>query len=161
MAKAGKPLPRGANPKSIGESWELSGVEGAESVVAEGALADNSLSELLEVYMGELVGDKNYEKYGLDFPVLLKFIETRDRLSVQVHPSDEFAHQMHSSRGKSEMWYIIDAEEGGAIYLDLKHPFRRRSTIRLSRRVPLPSTSIAYPSARARRTLSPQAPSTP
>ncbi len=121
LAKAGKPLPRGANSQSIGESWELSGIEGAESVVAEGALADNSLSELLEVYMGELVGDKNYEKYGLEFPVLLKFIDTRDRLSVQVHPSDEFAREMHSSRGKSEMWYIIDAEEDGAIYLDLKH----------------------------------------
>lgn len=122
LAKAGKPLPRGANPKSIGESWELSGVEGSESVVAEGDLADNSLSELIEVYMGELVGDKNYEKYGLEFPVLLKFIDTRERLSVQVHPSDEFARQMHSSRGKSEMWYIVDAEEGGAIYLDLRHP---------------------------------------
>lgn len=122
LAKAGKPLPRGANPKEIGESWELSGVEGSESVVSEGDLAENSLSELIEVYMGELVGDKNYEKYGLEFPVLLKFIDTHDRLSVQVHPSDDFARQMHSSRGKSEMWYIIDAEEGGAIYLDLKHP---------------------------------------
>lgn len=122
LAKAGKRVPRGANPAEIGESWELSGIEGAESVVASGELADNSLSELTEVYMGELVGDGVYEKYGLEFPVLLKFIDTRDRLSVQVHPSDEFAQQMHSSRGKSEMWYIIEAEEGAAIYLDLKHP---------------------------------------
>lgn len=122
LANAGKRVPRGVNPKEIGESWELSGIEGSESVVSEGALADNSLSELVEVYMGELVGDKNYEKYGLEFPVLLKFIDTRDRLSVQVHPSDEFARQMHATRGKSEMWYIVDAEENGAIYLDLKHP---------------------------------------
>ncbi len=122
LSKAGKRVARGVNPAEIGESWELSGVEGAESVVAEGALADNSLSELVEVYMGELVGEGIYERYGLEFPVLLKFIDTRDRLSVQVHPSDEFAQQMHSSRGKSEMWYIIDAKEDAAIYLDFKQP---------------------------------------
>lgn len=122
LAKAGKRVPRGKNPSAIGESWELSGMEDAESVVANGTLADNSLSELVEVYMGELVGDVVYEKYGVEFPVLLKFIDTHSALSVQVHPSDEFAGEMHSARGKNEMWYILEAEEGAAIYLDLKHP---------------------------------------
>lgn len=122
LAKSGKPLPRGVNPKEIGESWELSGIEGCESVVSEGALAKNTLSELVEVYMGDLVGDKNYDRYGLEFPLLIKLLDVRNRLSVQVHPSDEFAREVHSARGKSEMWYILDAEEGGAIYLDVKHP---------------------------------------
>lgn len=122
LVKLGKRLPKGKNPAEIGESWELSGIQDSESVVASGALAGNTLSELVEVYMGELVGDGIYDKYGLEFPVLLKFIDSRERLSVQVHPSDEFAQQMHSSRGKSEMWYILEAEEGGAIYLDFKEP---------------------------------------
>ena len=122
LAKSGKRVPKGKNPAEIGESWELSGVADDESVVAFGTLADNTLSELIEVYMGELVGDAVYEKYGLEFPVLLKFIDTREKLSIQVHPSHEFAQEMHSARGKSEMWYIVDAKEGAAIYLDFKHP---------------------------------------
>lgn len=118
LARAGKSVPRGKSASHIGESWELSGLEGDESVVAEGELSGNTITELVEVYMGELVGDRVYSKYGLEFPVLLKFIDTRDRLSVQVHPSDEFAQQMHSARGKTEMWYVVDAAPDGAIYLD-------------------------------------------
>lgn len=122
LVRAGKRVPKGLNPKYIGESWELSGLEEGESVVASGALAENTLAELTEVYMGDLVGDRVYEKYGLEFPVLVKLIDTRERLSVQVHPSDEFAREMHSARGKTEMWYVIDAEPEGAIYLDFTHP---------------------------------------
>lgn len=118
LARAGKAVPKGKNPSLIGESWEISGLEGEESEVADGPLAENTLSELIEVYMGELVGDRVYSKYGLEFPVLLKFIDTREKLSVQVHPTDEFAKELHSARGKTEMWYIIDAEPDGAIYLD-------------------------------------------
>ena len=122
LAKANKKVPRGLSPEHIGESWELSGIEEGESVVASGDLAENTLSELTEVYMGDLVGDAVYEKFGLEFPVLMKILDTRQMLSVQVHPSDEFAEQMHSSRGKTEMWYVIDAEPDGAIYLDFSHP---------------------------------------
>lgn len=118
LARAGKSVPRGKSASHIGESWELSGLEGDESVVSEGELEGNTISELVEVYMGELVGDKVYSQYGLEFPVLLKFIDTRDTLSVQVHPNDEFAQEMHSSRGKTEMWYVVDAAPDGAIYLD-------------------------------------------
>lgn len=120
LAAAGKRVPKEKNPQSIGESWELSGVEGDESIVASGRLAGNSLPELIEVYMGELVGDGVYEKYGLEFPVLMKFIDSRDKLSVQVHPSDEFAEQMHSTRGKTEMWHILEAEPGSCLYLDFE-----------------------------------------
>lgn len=118
LARAGKRVAKGKNPKMIGESWEVSALEGEVSVVTNGELADNTLTDLVEVYMGDLVGDAVYERFGLEFPVLLKFIDTRDKLSVQVHPTSEFAEEMHGSRGKTEMWYIIDSEPDGAIYLD-------------------------------------------
>ena len=118
LARSGKRVPRGKNPNMIGESWEISALEGEVSVVAEGELEGNSIVDLVEVYMGELVGDAVYERFGLEFPVLLKFIDTRDTLSVQVHPNDSFAEEMHGSRGKTEMWYIVDAEPDGVIYLD-------------------------------------------
>lgn len=98
-----------------GESWEISGVEGEESVVANGFLAGNSLDELLEVYMGDLVGDAVYERFGNEFPLLIKFIDARDRLSVQVHPGDDLAAERHNAFGKSEMWYVLDCEEGAEL----------------------------------------------
>lgn len=100
---------KGSNQK-IGESWEISGVTGDVSVVANGFLKDNSLEELIEIYMGDLVGDKVYDKFGLEFPLLIKFIDANDYLSIQVHPDDELARQRHNSYGKTEMWYILNAE---------------------------------------------------
>lgn len=98
-----------------GESWELSACEGDESVVSNGFLAGNTLSELTEVYMGELVGDTVYEHYGLNFPLLFKLIDARDKLSIQVHPDDEIAAERHNSFGKTEMWYIMDADPGAEL----------------------------------------------
>ena len=118
LAKSGKRVPSGRQGSRIGESWELSGLESDESVVAAGELADNTLPELVEVYMGELVGEKVYERYGTEFPVLLKFLDAREKLSLQVHPNDEFAREMHNARGKTELWYVVEADEQGAIYLD-------------------------------------------
>ena len=80
--KLGKRLPR---ERTIGESWEISGLDGDVSVVGNGILAGNNLEELIEVYMGDLVGDKIYEKFGLQFPLLIKYIDAQDKLSVQVH----------------------------------------------------------------------------
>ena len=74
--------------ESIGESWEISGVQDNISVVSEGALEGNSLQELTEIYMGDLVGDKIYEKFGIEFPLLIKYIDARDNLSIQVRPDD-------------------------------------------------------------------------
>jgi mannose-6-phosphate isomerase len=98
-----------------GESWELSGVTGDISVVDNGFLAGNNLQELVEVYMGDLVGDGIYEKFGLEFPLLIKFIDARDILSIQVHPDDTLAKSRHNSFGKTEMWYIIESDQGQLI----------------------------------------------
>lgn len=107
--------------KKIGESWEISGVEGNVSVVKNGFLAENNLAELIEIYMGDLVGDRIYHKFGLDFPLLIKFIDANDKLSVQVHPDDELALERHNSYGKTEMWYIINAEKGAELISGFNH----------------------------------------
>lgn len=79
--------------ENIGESWEISGVKGSESVVADGPDKGLSLSGLLEKYGASLLGGKNYQKYGNDFPMLIKFIDAKEDLSVQVHPTDELAQK--------------------------------------------------------------------
>lgn len=98
-------------PESTGESWEISAVKDNISVVANGFLKGNRLDELIEVYMGDLVGDAVFEKFNTAFPILVKFIHANDNLSVQVHPDDEFAEKFHGENGKTEMWYILDAEK--------------------------------------------------
>ena len=96
----------------IGESWELSGVAGNESVVAEGEYAGRTLPELIARFRGELVGEAVYERHGTEFPLLVKFIDARQDLSIQVHPDDQLAWTRHKSNGKTEMWYVVAADEG-------------------------------------------------
>ncbi len=96
---------------NCGEMWLISGVEGSQTIVENGFLAHNKLNELVEVYMSELVGDKVYKKFGNEFPILVKVIDANDYLSIQVHPDDELARKRHNSFGKSEMWYIMQAEK--------------------------------------------------
>jgi mannose-6-phosphate isomerase len=103
--------------KTIGESWELSSVAGNLSVVAEGFLKGNNIQELVEIYMGDLVGDAVYSRFGIEFPLLFKFIDSAERLSVQVHPDDATALQRHKAYGKTEMWYVLDASERSRIYV--------------------------------------------
>lgn len=100
---------------NCGELWALSSVRGDESVVSNGFLADNNLTEVLEIYMGELIGERNYQRFGNDFPVLIKIIDANDRLSIQVHPDDRLAQERGMEMGKTEMWYILQAEEGAQI----------------------------------------------
>lgn len=107
---------------NCGESWEISGVEGRVSVVSNGFLKGNDLSELIEIYMGELVGDKVYEKFGVEFPLLIKFIDAQDDLSVQVHPNDELSKERHNAFGKTEMWYVVDAAGGALINSGFNQP---------------------------------------
>lgn len=98
-----------------GESWEISGVQGNISVVSEGFLKGNNLHELLEIYMGDLVGDRVFDKFGYEFPLLVKFIDAGDKLSIQVHPDDLLAANRHGSFGKTEMWYVIQADDNAEI----------------------------------------------
>ncbi len=95
-------------PAKCGESWEISGVQGDVSVVKNGFLKDNTIEEIIEVYMGDMVGDKIFEKFAYEFPILLKIIEANENLSIQVHPDDATAEQRHNARGKSEAWYILE-----------------------------------------------------
>ncbi len=106
--------------KKIGESWELSGVPGDVSVVSNGLLKGNSLAELLEVYMGDLAGEKVFEQFGEMFPLLVKLIDARDVLSIQVHPDDKLALERHNSYGKTEMWYVVEADQDAALYVGFR-----------------------------------------
>ena len=106
-----------SSAKNIGESWELSGCEGDESVVANGFLEGNNISELVEVYMDKLVGYEVYQQFGTQFPLLFKFIDASQNLSIQVHPNDEIASERHNSCGKTEMWYVVDAEEDAELII--------------------------------------------
>ena len=99
--------------KHIGESWELSGVAGNESVVADGPLTGKTIAQLVKEYKADLVGKHVYENTGDEFPLLIKFIDALSDLSIQVHPNDELAAKRHNgSKGKTEMWYVVDAEPG-------------------------------------------------
>lgn len=99
--------------KHIGESWELSGVAGNESIVAEGPLKGKTIAQLVKEYKADLVGKHVYENTGDEFPLLIKFIDALSDLSIQVHPNDELAAKRHNgSKGKTEMWYVVDAEPG-------------------------------------------------
>jgi mannose-6-phosphate isomerase len=106
-----------AKTDKLGESWELSGYEGDESVVTNGFLAGNNLTELVEIYMGELIGDTIFDQFGLSFPLLFKLIDANDNLSIQVHPNDEVAAKRHNSFGKTEMWYVVDADPGSELII--------------------------------------------
>ena len=108
--------------ENIGESWELSGVPGSESVVVSGPDAGLTLSALISKYQGKLMGERNYIKFGDKFPLLIKFIDAREDLSVQVHPDDEMARRLGHTCGKTEMWYVLDAPSGAVLGNGFKEP---------------------------------------
>lgn len=94
-----------------GESWELSGVPGDVSKVAQGELAGISLQQLMDEYAVELLGQNVFEHFGTEFPILIKFIDAQQDLSIQLHPNDDLAKKRHNSFGKTEMWYVMDADQ--------------------------------------------------
>lgn len=104
---------------NIGESWEISAVPGHESVVAEGTYKGMTITELIDCFGADLLGEKVVEKYGNRFPLLVKIIDAADNLSVQVHPDDVLAQKRHNSLGKTEMWYIIDTDKDAKIFAGL------------------------------------------
>lgn len=93
----------------VGESWEISDVPGDESIVANGADAGKNLTQMVDEYKGALVGETNYKRFNGKFPLLIKFIDAQEDLSIQVHPDDKLAMERHNSMGKTEMWYVVDA----------------------------------------------------
>ena len=104
-----------ADLPNCGETWEISGVKTDVSVVANGELAGESLVDLLEKYKDELVGKHVYDHFGNIFPLLVKFIDANEDLSIQVHPNDDLAKKRHNSFGKTEMWYVIEADPGSTL----------------------------------------------
>jgi len=116
---------KAGNLKNIGESWELSAVSENLSVVTNGFLAGNNIEEIIEVYMGDITGEAVYEKFGNEFPLLIKLIEAKEDLSVQVHPGNELARKRHNAYGKTEMWYILQSERNAKIYTGFASPVSR------------------------------------
>lgn len=117
LTKKGAQVGHADKTKRYGESWDISCVKGDISVAANGMLKGNNLQELIEVYMGDLVGDRIFEKFGLEFPLLIKTLDCNDVLSVQVHPDDALAAERHNSYGKTEMWYVTSCTPDAFIYI--------------------------------------------
>lgn len=113
------------NIKKCGESWEISAIEGDISIVSNGFLEGNSIQELIEIYMDELVGNKVYAKFGMEFPLLFKFLDTSDKLSIQVHPNDVVARERHHAWGKSELWYIVDCKKDAELIVGFNRDISR------------------------------------
>ena len=109
-----------AQMDNVGESWEISGVKDNETVVLDGPDAGKTLNELVKQEKAQLVGKENYERFGDEFPLLVKFIDAQKDLSIQVHPNDEVAHRLGYGQGKTEMWYCLDVEPGASLYCGLK-----------------------------------------
>lgn len=106
--------------ENVGESWEISGVKDNETIVADGPYAGKKLNELVEELKGKLVGEDNYQRFGNEFPLLIKFIDARQDLSIQVHPTDEIAKMQGKERGKTEMWYLMNSDKDATLLCGLK-----------------------------------------
>ena len=104
----------------VGESWEISGVSGSETIVACGPDKGKSLNQLVREQKGKLVGEENYQRFGDEFPLLIKFIDAQKDLSIQVHPNDEVARRHGKPRGKTEMWYVFPSAPEAFLYNGLK-----------------------------------------
>lgn len=117
--------------KSIGESWEISDIENNISIVSCGNLKGTNLRELLTIYKSDLIGENNYINFGNNFPLLIKFIDAKKDLSVQVHPNNELSKKRHNSFGKTEMWYIMQADEGSNLVIGFNKKISKEEYINL------------------------------
>ena len=106
--------------ENVGESWEISGVPDNETIVSDGPFKGRKLNDMVATLKDKLVGAANYKRFGDEFPLLIKFIDARQDLSIQVHPTDEIAKKQGKERGKTEMWYIINSDEGAKLFSGLK-----------------------------------------
>lgn len=115
---------------NVGESWEISDVDGDVSVATNGKLKGYSLKAILQTYKSKLIGEKNYKRFGDKFPLLIKFIDAKDDLSIQLHPNDKLAHERHDSFGKTEMWYVIQADEDSNLIVGFNQDMNRENYIK-------------------------------
>lgn len=149
---------KGDPGKTYGESWEISAVQDNLSVVSNGFLAGNNIEDLIEVYMGDITGDSVFEKFGNEFPLLIKLIEAKKDLSIQVHPGNELAKKRHRAYGKTEMWYILESGRNARIYSGFREAISREGYIRalddgklaelLNTDIPLPGDVFFTPAGR-------------
>ena len=123
--KLGSVLGKPVSGDRVGESWELSGVPGDVSKVANGPYSGRSLEDLIDSYPEALLGVEVLDRFGTDFPILIKFIDAREDLSIQLHPGDDLAQKRHNSFGKTEMWYIMDAEPGAELIIGFNRDVSR------------------------------------
>lgn len=123
-------LNKASDKKNIGESWEVSAVKSNVSIVANGIYKGLSLQDLLSQFKSELVGRKVFEQFGTQFPLLIKFIDAKEALSIQLHPDDVLAQKRHQSFGKTEMWYVMQADEGANLIVGFKQDCDKETYIK-------------------------------
>ncbi|NNE15369.1 MAG: class I mannose-6-phosphate isomerase [Saprospiraceae bacterium] len=119
--KLNKILGKVSDKSGVGESWEISDVEENISVVSNGSYQGQDLKELIKNHKAAILGSNNFKNFGCNFPLLIKFLDARTDLSVQVHPDNDMAKRYHDSFGKTEMWYIMDSDTNADIVLGLKN----------------------------------------
>lgn len=119
-------LKKDSEKKNIGESWEISGVEENISIVANGELKGQTLKELILKFKSDLVGENVFRKFGEKFPLLIKFIDAKEALSIQLHPNDKLAEKRHNSFGKTEMWYVIQADSNANLIIGFKNEINKK-----------------------------------
>ncbi len=123
-------LGKSSERRDIGESWEISDVENDVSIISNGELKGKTLREVISLYKGKLVGDKVYEVFGEKFPLLIKFIDAKTTLSIQLHPNDKLARDRHNSFGKTEMWYVMQADEDANLIVGFKENVSKESYLK-------------------------------
>tara|TARA_R100001377_G_scaffold77453_1_gene54727 strand:- start:763 stop:1734 length:972 start_codon:yes stop_codon:yes gene_type:complete len=123
-------LNKPSHVSKIGESWEISDVEGDTSIVANGNLEGQSLKHILSTYKADLLGKKNYEQFGNTFPLLIKFIDAKEDLSIQLHPNDALAAKRHNSFGKTEMWYVMQADQDSNLIVGFNQPMNSETYLK-------------------------------
>ena len=123
--KLQKILKKPTSSVEAGESWEISDVEGDTSIVSNGTMAGTSLKSLMELHTTELLGHKNFQQFGTKFPLLIKFIDAKLALSVQLHPNDALAKSRHNSFGKTEMWYVVQADSDSNLIVGFNQPMTK------------------------------------
>lgn len=121
-----------------GESWEISDLENDTSVVSNGPLKGKSLQWLLKEYKEQLVGKEVFKNFGIKFPLLIKYIDAAENLSIQLHPNDKIAREKHNSFGKTEMWYIVQADKDAELILGFKEPISKSHYVELVEKNELP-----------------------